>query len=157
MAHIHKMTTIDAPIEKVVAFAYDARHWNDWYANLSEPEEIIGEGGVGTVIRHHYHMAGIKFPVTSTILEQTTGPKEATHKLKFEGPLAGNQEFRYKAVGDKTEVAIDIDYVIPGKALGRIADNLLIERMQEKAMEHTLENLKLMCEAEVHAAAAVPR
>lgn len=157
MAHIHKMTVVDAPIEKVIAFARDPHHWNDWYANLREPEEIKGDGGPGTVVKHHYHMVGISFPVTSEVLEQKQGPKEANHRLKFEGPLAGTQEFRYKAMGDKTEVTIDIDYTIPGKVLGRIADNLLVERMQEKAMEHTLENLKIMCEAEVHAAMAAPR
>ncbi|MDH7487805.1 MAG: hypothetical protein QHJ81_16220 [Anaerolineae bacterium] len=41
----------------------------------------------------------------------------------------------------------DIEYTVPGSALGRIADRLIIERMQERAIQQTLENLKLLCEA----------
>ncbi len=45
----------------------------------------------------------------------------------------------------------EIDYTIPGKVLGKIADSLLIEKMQERGLEQTLDNLKLLCEAEVGA------
>lgn len=153
MAHIHKVTIIDAPLEKVTSFARDPKHWNDWYVGLQEADEINGDGGAGTVVKHHYHMVGINFPVTSRVTEQKEGPKEAVNKLDFEGPLAGHQQFLYRAMGDKTEVTLDVDYTVPGKVLGRFADKLLIERLQEKAMEHTLDNLKLMSEAGVHATA----
>jgi len=43
-------------------------------------------------------------------------------------------------------VTADIAYTVPGKALGKIADRLIIERMQERGLEQTLENLKLLCE-----------
>jgi hypothetical protein len=47
-----------------------------------------------------------------------------------------------------------IDYTVPGKLLGHIADKLVIERLQEKAIEQTLENLRILCEAEAHAPVA---
>ena len=150
MAHIHKVTEIDAPLDKVIGFARDPHHWNDWYVGLSPAETINGDGGPGTVVKHHYQLAGINFPVTTKITEQKEGPKEATSKLTFEGPLTGNQTLVYKAINEKkTEVKLDIEYTVPGKALGRIADDLLIERMQDKAMEHTLTNLKMMAESKL--------
>jgi len=38
-------------------------------------------------------------------------------------------------------------YNVPGSAVGKFADELIIERMQERAREQTLENLKLLVEA----------
>ena len=155
MAHFKRSTLIQAPIEKVYAFARDPNHWNDWWVGLGEAEKIDGKGEVGTTVKHHYKLAGINFPITSRVTEDRPGPNNAHWKGTFEGPLSGKHEWTYIARGDDTEVNVDIDYAIPGKALGRIADRLLIERLEERAMEHTLENMKLMCEAEVRAAAAV--
>jgi hypothetical protein len=151
MTHIHKTNLIHAPIEKVYPFSRDPQRWNDWWVGLSAPDEIKGNGEPGTIIKHHYKMAGINFPVTSTVLEDKFGPKESRWKGKFEGPIAGEHTWTYTAKGDETEVVLDLDYTVPGKALGRIADRLLLERLQEKAMDHTIENLKLLCEAEVPA------
>jgi len=41
-----------------------------------------------------------------------------------------------------------MEYTIPGKALGKIANRLVIERMQEKSAHQSLENLKMLCESE---------
>jgi hypothetical protein len=43
-------------------------------------------------------------------------------------------------------VTADIEYTVPGKASGKIADRLILERTQEHSLEQALENLKLLCE-----------
>jgi len=151
MTHIRKNIFIDAPIEKVYAFARDPEHWNLFMLGLSAPETIKGKGEAGTLVKHHYTVAGIPFPVTTKVLIDKPGPKAAQWKGEIEGPLDGNQEWTYTAKNDGTDLVVNIDYTVPGKALGKFADRLLIERMQERAIEHTLENLKLFCEAEVAA------
>jgi len=50
------------------------------------------------------------------------------------------------AGGKETEVTAEVDYKIPG-VLGKVADDLVVERIQERAIEHTLANLELLCEA----------
>jgi uncharacterized membrane protein len=149
MTHIRKNIFIDAPIEKVYAFARDPERWNTWFTNLSVPETLKGKGEVGTMVKHHYTIAGIPFPITTRVLLDKPGPKNAEFKTQIEGPLDGTQDWQYTAKNDGTDVVVMVDYTVPGKALGKFADRLLIERMQEKAFEHTLENLKLFCEAEV--------
>lgn len=151
MTQIRKNIFIDAPIEKVYAFARDPERWNLFFTGLSEPETIKGKGEVGTTVKHNYIVAGMHFPVTTKVLIDKPGPKTAQWKGQIEGPLDGNQEWNYTAKNDGTDVVVTIDYTVPAKALGKFADRLLIERMQEKAIEHTLENLKLFCEAEVAA------
>jgi coenzyme Q-binding protein COQ10 len=41
-----------------------------------------------------------------------------------------------------------MEYTVPGKALGKIANRLIIERTQERSADQTLENLKMLCEAD---------
>lgn len=149
MAHIEKKTLINAPIDKVYTFARDPRKWNTWWVGLSAPDEINGKGEVGTTVKHHYMVAGLPFAVTSTVLIDRIGPKDALWKGQIEGPLAGQHEWQYKALGEKTEVFVKLDYTVPGNILGKFADRALIEKMQEKAIENTLDNLKLLCEATV--------
>jgi len=149
MTQIRKNIFIDAPIEKVYAFARDPERWNTFFVGLGVPETIKGKGEVGTMVKHNYTLAGIPFPVTTKVLIDKPGPKSAQWKAQIEGPLDGTYEFTYMTRNDGTDVVVNIDYTVPGKALGKFADRLLIERMQEKAIEHTLDNLKLFCEAEV--------
>lgn len=149
MTNIRKNIFIDAPIEKVYAFARDPQHWNTFFTGLSVPETMTGKGEVGTVVKQNYTIAGVPFPVTTKVLIDKPGPKTAQWKAQIEGPLDGMQEWNYTAKNEGTEIVVNIDYTVPGKALGKFADRLLIERMQEKAIEHTLDNLKLFCEAEV--------
>lgn len=151
MAYIRKSILVQAPLDEVYELARDPRRWNTWWVGLGEPEEVNGNGEAGTIVKHHYTMAGVTFAVTSRVIEDKRTAKEAHWKGDIEGPLSGTHEWTYKAKGDKTEVDMMIDYTVPGKALGRIADRLLVEKLQEKAIETTLENLRLLCEAAVHA------
>ncbi|MCX8024284.1 MAG: hypothetical protein N3A60_03685 [Thermanaerothrix sp.] len=48
--------------------------------------------------------------------------------------------------GEGTEGNVNITYTLPDNALGRIANRFLAKRKQERAIEQTLENLKLLCE-----------
>lgn len=151
MATIRKTIFIDAPIEKVYAFARNPERWHTWWTGLHLPDKITGHGEPGTTVKHSYTMAGIPFPLTSRVLEDRPGPKSGLWKGEFEGPISGHHTWTYTAKGEGTDVNIEIDYNVPGRALGQIADRLLIEKLQEKAMEQTLENLKIVCEAEVPA------
>ena len=154
MAKIERHIFVNAPIEKVYAFARDPKRWNTWFTGLSAPEQVIGTGEKGTVVKHHYTMAGMTFPLTTRVTDDRPGPKGAHWRGEIEGPLAGHHDWTYVANDDSTEIRMQIEYTVPGKLLGQIADKLVIERLQEKAIEQTMENLRILCEAEVHAPVA---
>lgn len=146
MAHLKKSILIHAPVEDVYALARDPHRWPTWYVGLSEPEKLSGQGEVGTVIEQSFLMAGMRFPVTTEVLEDHSSPEGAQWKGKIEGPLAGEHTWTYTPKKDDTEVTVDMEYTVPGAALGKIANRLIIERMQARSLEQTLENLKLLCE-----------
>jgi uncharacterized membrane protein len=146
MTHLNKSILIHAPVETVYAVARDPKRWATWFDGLSEPEKLTGEGEVGTVVELSYLLAGMRFPITSRVLEDQVSPEGARWKGKIEGPLAGEHTWTYTPKNGDTEVTADIEYTVPGKALGKIADRLIIERMQARSLEQTLENLKVQCE-----------
>ena len=153
MAHITKNITIDGPAGATYAFAHDPRHWAEWFVGLSEPTELTGEGDAGTVGKFTYKMAGIHFPMTITVTE--AGEQAGTYHCKttYTGPIAGDMLVTFTPQGARTAVVAEVEYTVPGKALGRIADRLVIERLEEHAAESTLANLKALVEAKVPALA----
>lgn len=149
MAHVRKSILIHAPVEKVYGVARDPNRWPVWFVGMGDIDNLTGEGGVGTVVEFSYMMAGMRFPVTVEVLEDHVSPEGARWKGKVEGPLAGEQIWTYTPKNGDTEVTVDMEYSVPGKALGKIADRLIIERTQEHSAEQTLENLKLLCETDI--------
>lgn len=148
MGHIRLDKHIDAPVERVTEIAMDPRHWASWWVNLSEPKKVEGDGGAGTVVEHSYLMAGVPFPVTTRVLQNEPTATGGRHvRLEFGGPLKGWQSWDYEPSGSGTLVSAEIEYNVPGAAVGKFADRVLVERLQERAREQTLENLKLLAEA----------
>ncbi|NUU33166.1 SRPBCC family protein [Arthrobacter sp. C9C5] len=147
MGHIKLDTQIDAPVGRVTEIAVDPYHWASWWVNLSEPKKVEGDGRAGTVVEHSYLMAGVPFPVTTRVLENEPTASGGQHvRLEFDGPLKGWQTWDYEPSGTGTRVTAEIEYNVPGAAIGKFADRVLVERLQERAREQTLANLKLMAE-----------
>ncbi|MDA8171795.1 MAG: SRPBCC family protein [Nitrospiraceae bacterium] len=144
MAHLKKSILINAPLDKVYTLARDPKRWASWWVGLSEPEKITGDGGAGTVVEQSYLLMGLRFPVPTRVLEDRIGPEGAFWKCKMEGPLAGEQTWTFIPKGNDTEVTAEMEYTVPGKLLGKIADRLIIERMMERNIGNTLENLKML-------------
>jgi uncharacterized membrane protein len=60
--------------------------------------------------------------------------------------MKGEHRWDYEPAEDGTRVTADIDYTVAGSVLGKVADRLFVERMEERAIHQTLENLKFMIE-----------
>jgi coenzyme Q-binding protein COQ10 len=134
--------------EEVYSVARNPSSWATWFTGLSGPDQLTGSGEKGTVAEFTYTLVGFHFPVTVEVTEDHTNPEGCRWSSTLKGPLAGSQTYQYQPVEGGTEVKMEMEYTIPGKALGKIANRLIIERMQEKSVHQSLENLKLLCESE---------
>jgi uncharacterized membrane protein len=100
-----------------------------------------------TVVTHSYLMAGVHFPVTTKVLEHRSESDGSFYwKGENEGSLAGWTSWDYRPKDDGTVVILELEYTVPGSVLGKVADRLFVERSQERAAHHTLENLKQLTE-----------
>ena len=71
-----------------------------------------------------------------------------SHHISYQmsGMLVGTQEWRYTPERGQTRLTALVEYDIPGGALGKIADKLVVERMNARNLEESLENLKALVE-----------
>ena len=81
----------------------------------------------------------------TTMLEAERPRKVVTEET---GGLSGNFEWTLEPQGQATKVDVKIDYSVPGGIIGKIANQLLLERMNQKNMESMAEGLKIYCEHE---------
>ncbi len=146
MTRIHKSTLIGAPIAEVYLKARDPAGWPTWFAGLTGPDSLDGDGAVGTKGDYTLALAGVNFPVSVEVVEDQHGPEGASWRGRIGGPLAGKHHWTYRPHGDQTEVTVDMEYTVPGAALGRLADKLIVERMMERNVQQSIDNLKLICE-----------
>lgn len=147
MSVIKKIIIIDCPAEKVYKLATDPAKWHDWYVGLSEPEYIHGTGEAGTKINLKYKILGVDLPISCEIIENTEKGDCYVWKGIINGAISSRQTWTYVPDEKSTEVMIDIEYEVPDNILGKLADILVVEKVQDKAMEETLNNLKTICEA----------
>ena len=137
--------TINAPIEKFFDVIADYGQMAQ-YSPISEVTNIKGNPGEkGTSADYTYHVLGIKFTMHTTILEAERPRKVTTEET---GGLSGKFEWTLETQGPATKVDVRIDYSVPGGIIGKIANQLLLERMNQKNMESMAEGLKIYCEHE---------
>lgn len=148
MPHVKKSIIIHASPDKVHALSRDPNGWPTWWVGMGEIEKLTGDGGAGTVVEYSYLALGIRFPCTTRVLEESFGPEGSRWTGVVEGPLGGQHFWTGAPKDDGTETTVDIEYTVPGALLGKIANRLIVERMVEGNLEQTLQNLKLLCEAD---------
>ncbi len=147
MSVIKKSIVIDRPVEKVYKLGTDPAKWHEWYVGLSEPEDMLGNGETGTKMTLKYKILGVDLPISCEIVENTEKGDCYVWKGIIKGAINSRQTWTYVPEEESTEVMIDIEYEVPGNILGKLADILVVEKIQDNAMEETLKNLKANCEA----------
>ncbi len=143
MAHIEKSVLIEAQLEKVFAYANDLTRITEWWP-LEVRSSTHKRVEKGAKMDWSYRMMGVKFEGTSEYLEVV--PNEQVN-LKNTGGIPSTFDYRYVNEGGQTRVTMVVDYEVPGKLLGKIADRLVVERVNANTAEHVLANLKAICEA----------
>ena len=147
MGHLKDNIHIDAPVDKVFAYMDDPHNWATFMVGMAEPDKIIGDGKVGTQYEFTVLMAGIHMHLSTRLVEDQRDPNGGAHsRFDISGASSGWQTWDLKPENGGARVAVEMEYTVPGSILGKVADRLVIERMQERDMQHSLENLKLLLE-----------
>jgi carbon monoxide dehydrogenase subunit G len=145
MTRIEKSIFINASREQVFDLAYHPERTPEWLVGMSEVRDVSpGKVGVGTTYHWTFHMAGVKLNGKTTFLEFDP-PNKAV--IKTEGSAESIWTWTYEAQGDGTLLTCAVEYTMPGAALGKIADKLIVERTNANSLEQSLKNIKSIVEA----------
>lgn len=146
MWNIKRSVYINRPIDEVYDFATDPTHWFQWYVGLSEPENLIGKGETGTTMDLKYTMMGMHFPIKAQVVEANKNGDAYLWKGDIKGTINSHSTWTYVPERNGVEIFLDMNYELPGKLVGKMANTLIIKKLMENSMQQTLDNLKIICE-----------
>lgn len=144
---LEKSIIIDRPIEEVYRYGSNPALWHQWYAGLSEPKKMQGEGESGTRADFDYTMMGMHMPITVEVIENEKQGMGFSWKGEVTGTIQSHQHWIYSPEGSGTKVSYTEEYEMPSSLLRKVADKLIIRKLLNNSMEQTFRNLKDICEA----------
>lgn len=143
MAKVERSVTINADWETVDGIATDPAQQTSWFEGM---EAATGDGvypAVGGKVDYKYKASGITFDLTATVQSYQKGDHLT---MLMEGMITGTQHWAYTPGDGTTRLDVTFDYTVPGGGLGKIADKLIIERVNASNLEKSLEKLKALAE-----------
>ncbi|HEV2458876.1 MAG TPA: SRPBCC family protein [Ktedonobacterales bacterium] len=146
MPTIHKSTVVNASIDTVFDALDDPEALPQYIPPMTKVRAVHRSAQrLGDSFQATYSVLGMHFDEAFTY---TAYVRPTTLVTRFEGPMSGTMSAALTPQdGATTRVDLAIDYQMPGGVVGKVADALLVERMNEGNAEHMLENLKLIVES----------
>jgi len=146
MPTITKKIIINSPVSNVFSFVTDPPNWTKYVTSLIDVKDISSDKlEKGTTFRWTYRMLGINFQGKGHITEHT---KNKRFGMKMEGSFPITETYTFEKKENGTELSIEIQYEIPNKLIGLVANKGIIEKINKKEADSVLNKIKLMCEAE---------
>jgi uncharacterized protein YndB with AHSA1/START domain len=143
MAIVQSNVQIEASPQKTMALCSDASRWPDWYPGMKEIDLVAPFPEEGGKVAFKVKSAGMSMPITETVLDYQPGKLLL---LQMQGMLSGRARWELTPDGDGTRLTTTFDYALPGGVFGKLADALIVERMNRKSLEEALNNFKALVE-----------
>jgi uncharacterized membrane protein len=152
MSTIKESVRINAPVERVFAFLSDPNHLPEIWPSMMEVKNVVAHDGQRS-FDWVYKMAGLRFEGHSDTLEFVPNERVVTNSKKG---IPNTLTYSYARKGNaECEVTIQVDYEIPNKVLGKLAEPI-VRRINEREATTLLGNLRDRMEIEqaMHAGTA---
>ena len=144
MSRLTDTITIAAPIERVFQRCDDPNAMPLYVPSVTSVSNIQrSEKRIGDTFRVTYGMLGAHFDQDFTYAEYERNRRIKAH---FEGAMKGTMSITLEPQGKSTKATLEIEYEVSHGVLGKAANKLLFERVNEKNAARLLENLKMVCE-----------
>ena len=146
MTKITRSTTIYVPVEKLFEFIDSPERVGVFSIGVSRVRDVKRSEGVGDVMTLTYSVLGMHFDEKFTYVEYE---KPTRLVSTVQGPLTGT--FRVTLIpeaSNQTSATLEVEYEM-ATTLQRAVNKLMLESMNEKNLDRTLENIKRMAESEL--------
>ena len=143
MAIVQRNVEIKASPQETMALLSDASRWPDWYPGMTEINIAAPFPEEGGKVAFKVKSAGMSMPITETVLAYQPGK---LHLFQMEGMLSGRARWELTPEDSGTRLTTTFDYALPGGVFGKLADALIVKRMNGKSLEEGLNNFKALVE-----------
>ncbi|HEX3510845.1 MAG TPA: SRPBCC family protein [Solirubrobacteraceae bacterium] len=143
MAMVQSSVQIKASPDETMTLLSDASRWPDWYPGMTKIDITPPFPEVGGKVVFKVRSAGMSMGITERVLDYQPGKLQL---LEMDGMLSGRARWELTPDGDGTRLTTTFDYALPGGVAGKIADALIVKRMNAKTLEEALHNFKALVE-----------
>jgi len=143
MAIVQRNVQIKASPQETMALLSDASRWPEWYPGMTEIDVAAPFPEEGGRVIFKVKSAGVSMAITETVLEYQPGKLQL---LGMEGMLSGRARWELTPEEDGTRLITTFDYTLPAGMFGKIADALVVKRMNAKSLNEALHNFKALVE-----------
>jgi carbon monoxide dehydrogenase subunit G len=144
MAIVKRSVQINASPRETMALLSDASRWPDWYPGMTEIHIAAPFPETGGKVTFKAKSAGMTMTVTETVLDYHP---EKLQLMQMEGMLSGRARWELTPDGVGTRLTTTFDYALPGGVFGKIADALIVKRINATSLEGGLNNFKALVES----------
>lgn len=144
MATISRKIFINSPVGRVFAFVTSPENWTKYVTSLTDVRDVSSpDVEQGATFKWEYRMFGMNFKGKGQVIENT---KNRKFSIKMEGGFPIVEKYTFSPVDRGTELLFEMEYEIPGKLLGSIANKVVIEKLNKKEAANVLAKVKTLCE-----------
>jgi uncharacterized membrane protein len=145
MSKANATVYINKPLEEVFAYTATPHNGPAYIPNLNENLNIHPEEPCqNQKFDWRFNMAGVDLRGQAEVTEFI--PNQFT-KVVSTGGINSVWNYSYQAEGEGTRVSLDVDYDFPDNVLNKIANTLILEKMNQRSAEQSMENLKTILES----------
>ncbi len=146
--HLESSMITRAPIERAFRLAVDPAYLREQMPWIRELHDIRGRGDrVGDGYRFHDTMLGLH-PTGRTEVRAADPPRLVTVVTTYDNGIVVDWTTRFTPALEGTEIENEIDYSVPGTAVGRMLDGLVLHRLIEQRLRTAAERYLEMADAE---------
>jgi carbon monoxide dehydrogenase subunit G len=145
MPVVENRIVINAPMEVVFGVLDDPERLPEHFpgvVSVSDFKQTLER--VGDSANITYSVIGVRFDVPFSILEWDENKRIVS---SLGGAFPGVVTTTFESQVGGVRVTQRFDYSIKGGIVGKALNAILVERMNEKNAERSLENIKMICEA----------
>jgi len=143
MTIVQRSVHIKASPQEAMEHLSDASRWPDWYPGMTDLNIATPFPEKGGKVTFKVKSAGMSIPLTETVIDYKPGKLQL---FRMEGMLSGTARWELTPEGDGTRLTTTFDYALSGGVFGKVADTVIVKRMNAKSLEQGLRNFKGLVE-----------
>jgi uncharacterized membrane protein len=145
---IHRDVVVNADPERCFDFIADPSLAPLFISSLYSITPIeVEPTGAGNKWGFEYDMFGIPVRGESECIEFERPSRYVWRSIPGSSTIDTTFSYSFEPAGGGTKVSLDVEYQVPDKVLGgKIADRLVVERMNEHEADAAISNLKVVLE-----------
>jgi carbon monoxide dehydrogenase subunit G len=143
MAVVQRSIKINASPAATMTLLSDASLWPDWYPGMTSIDIVAPFPAIGGQVTFGVKSAGLTMAVTETVVDFQP---DKLHLFEMEGMLRGRARWEVTPEREGTRLTTTFDYELPGGVIGKMANALVVKRLNATSLEGGLQNFKELVE-----------